>query len=55
MRLARNRQERERLAAAGRACVEQAFSPTAVASRLVKELVRLVTPGLLVAVALGAG
>jgi glycosyltransferase involved in cell wall biosynthesis len=54
MRLALNPQERERVAVAGRACVEQAFSPTAVASRLVKELVRLVTPGLLVAGTLGA-
>lgn len=54
MRLAGDSQERGRLAAAGRACVEQAFSPTVVASRLVNELARLVAPGLLVAGALGA-
>ena len=53
MRLAGDPQECRRLAAAGRACVEQAFSPAAVASHLVKELVRLVAPGLLLAGALG--
>jgi glycosyltransferase involved in cell wall biosynthesis len=54
MRLAGDPQECERLATAGRECVEHAFAPAAVASRLVTELMRLVTPGLIVAGALGA-